>query len=55
MRVLLLNQFFWPDSSATSQLLTDLARALVAEGHEVTAISSDKGGYAICAGPDLSR
>ena len=51
MKVLLLNQFFWPDSSATSQLLTDLARALAAEGHEVTAISSDKGGYAIAAAP----
>ncbi len=49
MRVLLLNQFFWPDSAATSQLLTDLARALAAEGHEVTAISSDKGGYALSA------
>ena len=49
MRVLLLNQFFWPDSSATSQLLTDLARALAAEGHEVTAISADKGGYAVAA------
>ena len=49
MRILLLNQFFWPDSSATSQLLTDLARALAAEGHEVTAISSDKGGYALSA------
>ena len=49
MRILLLNQFFWPDSSATSQLLTDLARALAAEGHEVTVISSDKGGYAVSA------
>ena len=49
MKVLLLNQFFWPDSSATSQLLTDLARALAAEGHEVTAIASDKGGYAVSA------
>ena len=49
MKILLLNQFFWPDSSATSQLLTDLARALAAEGHEVTAISSDKGGYAVSA------
>ncbi len=49
MKILLLNQFFWPDSSATSQLLTDLARALAAEGHEVSAISSDKGGYAVSA------
>jgi colanic acid biosynthesis glycosyl transferase WcaI len=49
MKILLLNQFFWPDSSATSQLLTDLARSLAAEGHEVTAISSDSGGYAVSA------
>ncbi len=28
MRILLLNQFFWPDSAATSQFLTDLARGL---------------------------
>ena len=41
MRVLLINQFFWPDSSATSQLLTDLARGLVDRGHEVYAISAD--------------
>ena len=46
MRILLLNQFFWPDSSATSQLLTDVARELVREGHEVTAISAG-GGYAL--------
>ena len=44
MRVLLVNQFFWPDSSATSQLLTDLARGLTERGHEVYAISAD-GGY----------
>jgi colanic acid biosynthesis glycosyl transferase WcaI len=44
MRILLVNQFFWPDSSATSQLLTDLARGLAERGHEVYAISAD-GGY----------
>ena len=38
MRILLLNQFFYPDSAATSQLLTDLARGLAAEGHSVRAI-----------------
>jgi colanic acid biosynthesis glycosyl transferase WcaI len=38
MRVLLLNQFFWPDSAATSQLLTDVARDLARRGHEVHAI-----------------
>ena len=51
MKILLLNQFFWPDSSATSQLLTDLARSLAAEGHDVTAISSGAGGYALTDTP----
>ena len=46
MRVLLLNQFFWPDSAATSQLLTDLARGLKERGHEVHAICAG-GGYAL--------
>lgn len=46
MRILLMNQFFWPDSSATSQLLTDLARGLAEQGHEVSAICAD-GGYAV--------
>jgi colanic acid biosynthesis glycosyl transferase WcaI len=41
MKIFLLNQFFWPDSAATSQLLTDLARGLEERGHQV---------YAICAG-----
>ena len=45
MRILFLNQFFWPDSSATSQLLTDLARGLAERGHEVSVICAD-GGYA---------
>ncbi len=42
MKILLLNQFFWPDSSATSQLLTDLARELEARGHEVHAVCADR-------------
>ncbi|HMF79052.1 MAG TPA: glycosyltransferase family 4 protein [Bryobacteraceae bacterium] len=46
MKILLLNQFFWPDTAATSQLLTDLARGLQERGHEVYAICAD-GGYAI--------
>jgi glycosyltransferase involved in cell wall biosynthesis len=48
MRILLVNQFFWPDSSATSQLLTDLARGLAERGHEVYAISAD-GGYNVAS------
>lgn len=50
MRILLLNQFFWPDSAATSQLLTDLARSLAADGHDVVAICSGRAGYTIPAG-----
>lgn len=44
MKILLLNQFFWPDASATSQMVTDLARGLAAQGHEVYSISAE-GGY----------
>jgi colanic acid biosynthesis glycosyl transferase WcaI len=43
MRILLLNQFFWPDTAATSQFLTDLARGLEERGHDV---------FVICAGGD---
>ncbi len=45
MKILLLNQFFWPDSAATSQLLTDVARGLAGRGHEV---------YAVCAGGEYA-
>jgi multisubunit Na+/H+ antiporter MnhF subunit len=40
LRLVALNRFFWPDHSATSQLLTDLARHLAAQGHRVTVIAS---------------
>ena len=43
MRVLLLNQCFYPDVVSTAQHLTDLATALAARGHEVTVIASDRG------------
>jgi glycosyltransferase involved in cell wall biosynthesis len=46
VKILLLNQFFWPDSAATSQLLTDLARGLAERGHQVYALCAE-GGYAI--------
>jgi glycosyltransferase involved in cell wall biosynthesis len=42
MRIVLLNQFFWPDAVATSQILTDLARTLALE-HEVTVICGGMG------------
>ncbi len=44
MKVLLLNQFFHPDLSATSQLATDLAEDLASAGLEVTALAS-RGSY----------
>lgn len=39
MKILLLNQFFHPDHSATSQIATDLAEDLVASGLAVTALA----------------
>jgi colanic acid biosynthesis glycosyl transferase WcaI len=35
LRILLLNQFYPPDTAATGQLLADLGDQLVADGHEV--------------------
>ena len=43
MRLLFVNRFYRPDEPATAQLLTDLAEALVAGGHEVTVIASHPG------------
>jgi colanic acid biosynthesis glycosyl transferase WcaI len=43
LKVLLLNQCFYPDVVATAQYLTDLAEDLSARGHEVTVIASDRG------------
>ncbi len=49
MRILLMNQFFWPDSAATSQLLTDLAAGMAERGHEVHVICAG-GNYAVASG-----
>lgn len=43
VKILLLNQCFYPDVMATAQQLTDLARGLAAEGHDVTVVTSDRG------------
>lgn len=40
MRVICINRFFWPDHSATSQLLTDLALHLAGRGIRVTVVTS---------------
>jgi glycosyltransferase involved in cell wall biosynthesis len=34
-RILLINQYYWPDHASTAQHLTDLAEALASSGHEV--------------------
>jgi colanic acid biosynthesis glycosyl transferase WcaI len=38
VKVLLVNQFFWPDTAATAQLLTDVARAIDSNAHTVTVL-----------------
>ena len=43
MRILLLNQCFYPDVVSTAQHLTDLAVTLSSRGHEVTVVASDRG------------
>ena len=43
MKVLLLNQCFYPDVVSTAQHLTDLATELVERGHSVTVVASDRG------------
>ncbi|MHC4996025.1 MAG: glycosyltransferase family 4 protein [Planctomycetota bacterium] len=40
MRVILLNQAFYPDHAATAQHAHDLARHLVARGHDVAVVAS---------------
>ncbi|MEI9973818.1 MAG: glycosyltransferase family 4 protein [Ignavibacteriota bacterium] len=40
VKILFINQFFWPDAAATGQFLEDLVRHLGAAGHEITVIAS---------------
>lgn len=39
MRLIFINRHYWPDESATSQMLSDLAEALSERGFEVTVIA----------------
>jgi len=48
MKILFINQFFWPDSSATSQQLTDAADGLAKLRHQVSVLCGG-GGYATSA------
>jgi putative colanic acid biosynthesis glycosyltransferase WcaI len=43
VKVLLLNQCFWPDVAATAQQLTSVACGLAERGHSVTVIASRRG------------
>jgi colanic acid biosynthesis glycosyl transferase WcaI len=43
VRVLLLNQCFWPDVVSTAQHLTDLAVELANRGHDVTVVAGNRG------------
>jgi len=45
MKIVLVNQYFYPDMAATAQLLADLASDLAAGGHEVHVLSG-RGSYA---------
>jgi colanic acid biosynthesis glycosyl transferase WcaI len=42
VKLVFFNRYYWPDRSATSQMLTDLATALAAAGHEVTVVAGDR-------------
>jgi colanic acid biosynthesis glycosyl transferase WcaI len=59
MRILFLNQFFWPNTAATGQLLSDLAEHLSSSGHTVDVIcgSANYGATnsAPCPGVNIKR
>lgn len=44
MKLLFVNQFYWPDAAATAQQMSDLAEWLVEQGHEVQILCS-RGAY----------
>jgi len=43
MRILCVNQFFWPDSAPTGLLLRDLSDVLIGQGHSVDVVCGDSG------------
>ena len=43
MKILILNQAFYPDVVSTAQHASDLAKALTQVGHEVTVVCSSRG------------
>lgn len=59
MKLLFVNRFYWPETPATGQLLTDLAEGLATRGHEVTVLTAshrtDAPGKEIRAGVNILR
>jgi colanic acid biosynthesis glycosyl transferase WcaI len=49
MRLVFINRFYWPDTPATGQLLTDLAEYMAQHGHEVVVLCSHPGHTAVPA------
>ena len=43
MRLLMINQFFWPDTAPTGRFLLDVARAMEGQGIQITAICGASG------------
>ncbi len=54
MRILFVNQYYWPDYASTGQHLTDLAQHLAAHGHEVRVVCS-RGRYGAGGSPAALR
>ncbi|QNN22078.1 glycosyltransferase family 4 protein [Planctomycetales bacterium ZRK34] len=40
MKILFVNQFYWPDVAATAQLMVDLCEDLAHQGHDITVLCS---------------
>ena len=40
MKILFVNQFYWPDVAATAQLMVDLCEDLARQGHDITVLCS---------------
>jgi len=51
MKLLLINQYYWPDYAATAQMMVDLAERLTEAGHEVHVLAS-RGKYDDGSGAD---
>lgn len=54
MRLLLVNQYYWPDGAATAQMLADIAEHAAGAGHHVTVLAS-RFSYSAPSGAALPR